>query len=130
MKKIFKRVELNAEWKKVTLKKYNDFYLTAVKAAKDGKKDTLNKDCVRKIRFEIAVAGGKKNSYMTVNYLTLNFNDLSSSNAEFNAISAITKVTNFPSTFYIKAIDMTGESSTVSEGSTSIEIYLNELRLK
>lgn len=130
MKKIFKKVTLDGEWKKVTLKKYNDFYLMAIKANKAGKKDTLNKDCVRKIRFEVAVPSGKKNKYMTVNYLTLNFNDLSSSNPEFNTISAITKVTTFPSTFYIKAIDMTGETKTVTEGNTSIEVYLNELRLK
>lgn len=130
MKKIFKKVNLNGEWKKITLKKYNDFYLMAIKANKVGKKDTLNKDCVRKIRFEVAVPSGKKNKYMTVNYLTLNFNDLSSSNPEFNAVSAITKVTTFPSTFYIKAIDMTGETKTVTEGKTSIEVYLNELRLK
>lgn len=130
MKRIFKTVNLNKEWKKVTLKKHNDFYLTAIKSEKNGKKDNLNKDCVKRIRFEIAVEGGKKDSYMTINYLTLNFNDFSSSNAEFNAISAITKAVNFPSTFYIRAIDMTGESSTVTEGITSIEVYINELKLK
>lgn len=130
MTKIFKKITLNGDWKKVTLKKYNDFYLMAVKADKNAKKDTLNKDCVKKIRFEVAVDSGKKGKYMTVNYITLNFSDLSSSDTEFNMVSAITKVLNYPSTFYIKAIDMTGEASTVTEGRTSISVYLNELRLK
>lgn len=130
MKKIFKSIKLNDSWKKVTLKKYNDFYLVAIKKEKDSKKDTLQKGCVRKIRFEVAVASGKKGKYLTTNYITLNFNDLSSSDADFNKVTAITKVLNYPSTFYIKAIDMTGETSTATEGQTSIEIYVNELRLK
>ena len=130
MTKIFKRVVLNDGWKKVTLKKYNDFYLMAVKSDKVSKKDTLNKDCVRKIRFEIAVDSGKKGKYITVNYITLNFNDFTSSDSTFNVVSAITKVLNYPSTFYIRAVDMTGESSTVVDGGTSIEVYVNELRLK
>ena len=130
MKKIFNKVVLNSGWKKVTLKKYNDFYLMAVKANKNARKDTLNKDCVRKIRFEVAVDSGKKGKYMTVNYITLNFNDMSSSDSAFNAVSAITKGLNYPSTFYIRAVDMTGETSTVTEGTTSIEIFVNELRLK
>lgn len=129
MKKIFKRVVLNDEWKKITLKKHNDFYLTAIKADKTSRKDTLNKNCVRKIRFEIAVDSGKKDKYMTINYISLNFNDASSSDKVFNECSAIAKVVNYPSTFYIKAIDMTGESSVVCEGETSISVYLNELRL-
>ena len=130
MKKIFKSIKLNDSWKKVTLKKYNDFYLVAIKKEKDSKKDTLQKDCVRKIRFEVAVDSGKKGKYLTTNYITLNFNDLSSSDADFNKVTAITKVLNYPSTFYIKAIDMTGETSTATEGKTSIEIFVNELRLK
>lgn len=130
MKKIFKSIKLNDSWKKVTLKKYNDFYLVAIKKGKDSKKDTLQKDCVRKIRFEVAVDSGKKGKYLTTNYITLNFNDLSSSDADFNKVTAITKVLNYPSTFYIKAIDMTGETSTATEGKTSIEIFVNELRLK
>ena len=130
MKKIFKSIKLNDSWKKITLKKHNDFYLVAIKKEKDSKKDTLQKDCVKKIRFEVAVDSGKKGKYLTTNYITLNFNDLSSSNADFNKITAITKVLNYPSTFYIKAIDMTGETSTAIDGRTSIEVFINELRLR
>ena len=130
MKKIFKSIKLNDSWKKITLKKYNDFYLVAIKKEKDSKKDTLQKDCVKKIRFEVAVDSGKKGKYLTTNYITLNFNDLSSSDADFNKVTAITKVLNYPSTFYIKAIDMTGETSTAIDGRTSIEVFINELRLR
>ena len=104
--------------------------LVAIKKNKDSKSDTLQKDCVKKIRFEVAVDSGKKGKYLTINYITLNFNDLSSSDVDFNKITAITKMLNYPSTFYIRAIDMTGETSTATEGKTSIEIYINELRLK
>ena len=130
-KKVLKNINLNGEWTKVNLKKYNDFYLIGLKKDKINKrKDTLDKDCVKKIRFEVAIASGKKNKYLTVNYITLNFADMSSSDAELNNISALTKVTNYPSSFFIRAVDMTGESSTVNEGRCSIEVYLNEMRLK
>lgn len=130
-KKILKNINLDGSWTKVNLKKYNDFYLIGMKKDKiNKKKDTLDKDCVKKIRFEIAIDSGKKNKYLTVNYLTLNFNDLTSSDADLNSITALTKVMNFPSNFYIRAIDMTGETSTVNDGRCSIEVYVNEMRLK
>ena len=96
-KKVLSNITLDGSWTKVDLKKYNDFYLIGVKKDKvNKKKDTLNKDCVKKIRFEVAIASGKKNKYLTVNYLTLNFNDMTSSDAELNTITALTKVMNFP----------------------------------
>ena len=130
VKKIFKNIDLNGKWTKVSLSKYNDFYLTAVKADKASKKDTLDKTCVQKIRFEVAIESGVKGKPFTVNYLTLNFNDISSSDVDLNRLTALTKVMNYPSTFYIRPIDMTGERSVVTEGRTSVSIYLNELRLK
>ena len=130
-KKVLSNITLDGSWTKVDLKKYNDFYLIGVKKDKvNKKKDTLNKDCVKKIRFEVAIASGKKNKYLTVNYLTLNFNDMTSSDAELNTITALTKVMNFPSSFYIRPVDMTGETSTVNEGRCAIEVYVNEMRLK
>ena len=130
-RKVLNNITLDGSWKKVNLKKYNDFYLIALKKDKMNlKKDTLNKECVKKIRFEIAIASGKKNKYLTTNYLTLNFNDMTSSDASLNNITALAKVLNFPSTFYIRPIDITGETSTVTEGRCSIEVYINEMRLK
>ena len=130
-KKVLSNITLDGSWTRVNLKKYNDFYLIGVKKDKvNKKKDTLNKDCVKKIRFEVAIASGKKNKYLTVNYLTLNFNDMTSSDAELNTITALTKVMNFPSSFYIRPVDMTGETSTVNEGRCAIEVYVNEMRLK
>lgn len=130
-KKLLNAITLDGSWTRVNLKKYNDFYLVAIKKDKvNKKKDTLNKDCVKKIRFEVAIDSGKKNKYLTIGYLTANFNDLTSSDLELNSITALTKVTNYPSRFYIRAVDMTGELSTVDEGRCSIEVYINELRLK
>ena len=130
-KKVLSNISLDKSWTKVNLRKYNDFYLIGIKKDKSNKKkDTLDKDCVKKIRFEVAIASGKKNKYLTVNYLTLNFNDMTSSDAALNNITALTKVMNFPSTFYIRPVDMTGETSTVNEGRCAIEVYVNEMRLK
>ena len=130
LKKIFKTIDLNGKWTKVSLQKYNDFYLTAIKADKEAKTDTLAKECVQKIRFEVAIESGKKGKPFTINYVTLNFNDISSSDVEVNKVTALTKVMNYPQTFYIRPIDMTGERSTVTEGKTSIAVYLNEAKLK
>lgn len=131
MKKIFKKVDLSAGWKKVTLKEHNDFYLIAVKKDKACKKDTLDKDCVKKIRFELAVESGVKGKYLIhSNQINLFFGGSVSSDAEFGKVMASTKVLGCPSTFYIRAVDMTGVTSTVTEGCASIEVYMNELRLK
>lgn len=130
MKKIFKEVKLNSGWKKVDLRKFNDFYLTAIKKDKNSKKSTLDKDCVRKIRFEVAIDSGKKGKYIYYNQLVADFKDASSSDVEFNKKVASVRALGYPSTFYIKAVDMTGESSIATEGSASIEVYLNELRLR
>lgn len=130
-KRVLSNINLDKSWTRVDLKKYNDFYLIGVKKDEvDKKRDTLNKDCVRKIRFEVAIASGKKNKYLTVNYLTLNFNEMTSSDPALNNVTALTKVMNFPSSFYIRPIDMTGETSTVHEGRCSIEVYVNEMRLR
>lgn len=131
MKRVFKRVDLNAGWKKVTLKEYNDFYLTAIKKDKVDKKATLDKDCVKKIRFELAIDSGRKGKYLIYNnQINVLFGSSVSSDAEFSKVVASTKVLGCPSTFYIRAVDMTGIAATVTEGCTSIEVYINELKLK
>ena len=130
MKKIFKQLELNSGWKKVELKEFNDLYLIAVKKDKDGKKDTLSKDCVKKIRFEIAIAGGKKGKYLNHSQVVLNFTDIVSNDAEFDKTVASAKLLNYPSTFYIRPISLTGETSVANKGRTSIDVYVNEMRLR
>lgn len=130
MEKIFKKIDLDAKWKKVNLKKFNDFYLIAIKKNKNSKKSTLDKDCIKKIKFEFAVDSGKKGKYLYYNQLIANFNDIASKDTEFDRQVASVKVSGYPSTFYIKATEVTGEFSTVTEGTSSIEVYINELRLK
>lgn len=131
MKRIFNGIKLNSGWKKIKLKEFNDFYLIAIKKGKNSRKSTLDKDCIRKIRFEIAIDSGKKKKYLLYSsQIEVDFKNISSRDVEFNEISAFTKVLGCPSTFYIRAISMTGESSTVTEGSSSVEVYLNELRLR
>ena len=130
MKKIFNGVKLNSEWKKVNLKKFNDFYLIAIKKDKNSRRATLDKDCIKKIRFEFAVDSGKKGKYLYYNQLVVDFKDVSSKDMDFNKKVASIKALGYPSTFYVRAVDMTGEASTVTEGSASVEVYLNEMRLR
>ena len=128
-KRILKRLDLNKNWTEIKLKKYNDFYLIGLKKEKVAKKDTLDKDCAKKIRFEVAIDSGKKNKYLTIGYITLDFNRTSSSDDGLNLTSALTKVVNQPSRFFIRPIDITGESEVVTCGRCSIEVYLAELKL-
>lgn len=128
MKKVFDTLRINSKWKKVTLKKYNSFYLTAIKKDKSVKGSTLDKDCAKSIKFEIAVDSGKPGKLLTHSQIVLTFGNNISSDLDFNAIAATSKIVNCPSTFYIRPVEITGGFSIVNEGKTSIEVYLNELR--
>ena len=95
--------------------------------------DVLGHKCTAKHsrhQTDTSVESGKKGCPFTIGYLNLNFNEISSSNVELNKITALTKVMGYPSTFYIRPIDMTGERSVVTEGVASVAVYVSELRLK
>jgi hypothetical protein len=131
MEKVFKKIQLNDEWVEVSLGMFNDFYIIAERCKKSSKSDTVDKDNVKKIRFEIGMDSLSKKKPLTINYLTLDFSSMSSSDEETNNKTALLKVLNYPSKFYIKPIELTlaDNNLTVKEGKTSIEVGINALKL-
>ena len=128
--KIFKKkVSLN-EWEKVNLGKFKDFYLIGIKGKKKSKKDILDPKDVKKLKFEIAVETGLKDKYITVSYLNLNFDDISSSNVELNKITGYTRHVGGPSKFFIRVIEAIDNTNTShKEGKINIKLNINAQNL-
>ena len=114
VKKIMKRVNLDSKWIKVNLKGNNDFYIIARKN-KARKSDTVDPATIQKIRFEVAIESGVKDGPLTVSYISVNFNDITSSDTEVNKITAMMKYINFPSEFYIRAIELYDGKTVIKE---------------
>ena len=128
-KTIFKKINLNTDWIEVSLNKFNDFYLIAQRDKKGHRSDTISKDDVQRVRFEIGVRGFGK-SILTIDYKTLNFGDFSSSDAETNSNTAVLKVLNYPSKFFIRPIEIIDVNNvSKKEGKTSIKVGVYALKL-
>ena len=121
---------LNTNWVKVNLGKYDDFYLFAEKSGKKHRSDTILTNRVRKIKFEVGVESFSKRKMLTTNYITLNFSDLSSSDLKLNEMTAIVKVLNYPTKFFIRPIEIImDDNAIVKEGKTSIKVGINPAKL-
>lgn len=130
VKSIYKNINLNNKWKKVNLGNFKDFYLIGLKKnVKKLKKNMIDASEVTKIRFEIGVASGIKKQPLTINYITMNFNDMSSSDVDTNKITALSKHTNFPSTFYIRPVEIWCGNEGIKEGKVKISATINALKL-
>ena len=124
IQKIFTKLTLN-NWVKVDLGHYKDFYLIGIKSKK-AKKDIIDPEKLRKIKFEIAVETGLKKKFITVSYITINFEDISSSDAEINKITGYVRYVNGPSRFYIRAVEVIDNSNTCyREGKLAVKININ-----
>lgn len=130
VKKIMKSVHLDGTWTKVDLGKETDFYMIAKKNAKKKKSDTIESTLIQRVRFEVGVASGIKNKPLTISYITLNFNDVTSTDLEINNITAMAKHTKFPSVFYIKPIEFWDGKNIIKEGKTSMDITVTALALE
>ena len=130
VKNIYKVVDLNNKLTKVDIGNFKDFYLIGLKKnVKKLKKGMIDANEITKIRFEIGVASGVKKQPLTINYITMNFNDISSSDADMNKITALSKHTNFPSTFYIRPVEIWCGNESVKEGKSKIRVTINALKL-
>ena len=128
IQKAFTKLTLN-DWVKVNLGHYKDFYLIGIKGKK-AKKDIIDPEKLRTIKFEIAVETGLKKKFITVSYITLNFEDISSSDAEINKITGYTRYVNGPSRFYIRAVEVIDNSNTCyREGKLAVKINVNPQNL-
>ena len=130
MKTIYKRIKLDGKWTKINLGKFDDFYLVGQRLSKSSNSDTARKEDVKRIKFEVGFSGFDKKHPLTINYLSLNFDQVSSSDVATNSTTALQKAVNYPSQFYIKPIEITlADGSVVTSGRTSIKVGVHPLRL-
>ena len=126
---IIKRLRLNNSWGKLSLGKYNDFYIIAIKEGAN-KRDDFKASDVKRIRFEFGIDCGIKDAPLTIQNVTLNFDDATSSNNHVNKITAYARLLNLPSDLYIKVVSVDlADGRTVSTGETSISININAVNL-
>ena len=104
------KLDSKPTWTKVDLGDLNSFYLIGVKEAK-GTTDTTDPKDVKRISFEAGVESGisgaeGEESYLNIGYLTLNFEEFTSSDPLLNKVTAMTRYLNFPSVFYIRPTEI------------------------
>lgn len=125
---IIKKVKLNNEWLSVNLGNHNDFFLIAIKGNKE-KKDTIDPKDIIKVRFEIGIDSGIKDRPLTIQFVTLNFNDVTSSSNDLNKITAFIKIMNNPSQFYIRPVSIDTVDKTLTSGDVAISVNVNAVNL-
>jgi len=125
---IIKKVKLNQEWLSVNLGSHNDFFLIAIKGNKE-KKDIIDPKDIIKVRFEIGIDSGAKNMPLTIQFVTLDFNDTTSSDANTNAITAFARLTNTPNQFYIRPVSIDTVEKTLTTGEVNITVNINAVDL-
>lgn len=128
IQKAFTKLTLN-NWVKVDLGHYKDFYLIGIRGKK-AKRGIISPEKLRKLKFEIAVETGLKKKFITVSYITLNFEDIYSGETEINKITGYTRYVNGPSRFYIRAVEAIDNSNTCyREGKLNVKINVNPQNL-
>ena len=130
LKNISGIIELDSPWAKVDLGDLNSFYLIGVKEAK-GADDTIDPKDIKLLNFEVGIESGISNTYLTIGYLTLNFDEFTSNDPTVNSVTAMTRYLNYPSIFYIKPKDVvTYTNDKIVKGKASLSININTVKLK
>ncbi len=126
---ILDKIRLTDTWQLINLKTYNDCYLIGIKREKN-KKDLINSIDVQSIKFELGIESGIKDQPLTIQTISLNFNDMTSFNESLNEITAFTRILNIPSEFYIRPISITTkDSKEIKSGEVNITINVNAVDL-
>lgn len=127
--KIIEGVTLDKKWTSIQLgTDLHDAYLIAIKEASEEKVDIKTEDIIS-IQLEIGVDSGIANEYITIQRISLNFKDFTSSDPTINNKTAFVALHNLPNIFYIRPISIQTTSKQIEEGNTSIDINLNPLNL-
>lgn len=122
-------VVLGSDWHSVSLSSKHSFYLAGIKENK-GATDTINPKDVKRISFELGVDMGLSQP-LSIGFITLNFDDFTSSDAELNAITAMVKVIGQPSEFKLRPTQIyTADNTCHTTGVTSISINLLPVSFK
>lgn len=126
---LLSKIELNRDWTAVNLSDCNQFYLIAIKQSK-ASGDTIDPADVKKICFECAIDSGVTNKYLTIDFVTLDFTETTSTDEAFNKISAFKRLLNVPADFYIRPIQIeTNDGKVITTGQSTIKINVNPVIL-
>lgn len=130
LKNISTVVELNSPWAKIDLGDLNSFYVIGIKEEK-GSSDTIDSKDVKILNFEIGIESGIQDTYLTTGYITLNFEEFTSTDSNINKLTAMTRCLNYPSIFYIRPTDIiTYNGEKITKGITSVNVNINSIKLK
>lgn len=126
---IISKLKLDNNWIKVNLND-DSFYLIAIKEkVKKLKEKEIESSKVDKIYFEIGIDSGIKYKPITINRISLDFNDETSEDTDINSITAFNRFQGLPKEFYIKPIKIVTYDSVVYskdiETGISIKVNLN-----
>ena len=125
IQKILSRINLDKNtWQLIDLKQFNDLYLIAIKDKK-AKEDTIDPKNVKKIRYELAIESGVKDTPLTIQNGVLNFDDLKLGQNKLNEISAFVRLMNVPNQVYFKVSSIEDNQKEYTQGITSISINAN-----
>lgn len=128
VKKILDNLTINGDWVKVSLDEYNNCYLIAIKdlTQTDG---FISSADVKRVRFEVGIESGITNKPLTINYFNVNFEDMTSGDNEVNKITAFTKLTGFPSEFYIRVSSIQKGFEEIKSGKVAISLNVNMMKV-
>lgn len=119
-------IKVDSIWQKVELKTTNNVYLIVAKN-KPNKKDTINCENVKKVRFEIAIDSGIKDKPLTIRYFNIDFDDITSGNNEINRTTGFVKLVDIPNKFYIRVSSLDDGFKSIKNGTTNITVNINEI---
>lgn len=126
-KNIYGNINFNNVWTKVTLT-HNNFYLIAIKEEKY-ETDVIDSQDAKNLTFEIGIDSGINDSPLTIQYVTVYFEDITSGDNELNKITGFTRIVNFPKVFYIRPVSINDGSKNITDGEVSISVNINEVDL-
>ena len=96
-------------------------YIVGIKGTKSDN-DIFNIDDLKYVVLEVGIDSGIEGSPITLTRIKLNFNEETSSDKNLNKKTALTKLTQMPSTIYLKPIAFADQSKEYLEGKMPISI--------
>lgn len=126
---IIDNLTLDKKWTSIQLgTNLHDAYLIAIKEESSDTTIINTKDIIS-VQLEIGIESGISNEYITIQRVSLNFKDFTSSDSTINEKTAFAALHNLPTNFYIRPISIQTATKQIEEGKTSLSINLNPLDL-
>lgn len=124
VKKVLSNIKIGGEWTEVS--DAGNCYVIAVKENKVASTTVLPEN-VKIITFELGIDSGITNKPISISRFSINFNDYTSSDASVNAITGFMKLTNVPSTVYLRVLSVDDGQKQITSGESSISININTI---